>query len=202
MFYLPGLIYSWPIDFLLKGIKNTVARFIFQLQLYPALDICSGTGKQCHLIGMHNQKIIGLDRDLKMIQYASSKYPHLPFICADAAEIPLKKTCFKGIIISYSLHDKSPELRKKILAEAKRLLASDGKLILVDFEQPWNKLSHLARFFTYLIERMASREHFKNGRQFLKQGGLEPFIKQNGLVEIERLNIPLGCSSIVVARFA
>ena len=137
-----------------------------------------------------------------MLQYAKSKYPSIPFICADAAYIPLRNAYFKSIIISYSLHDKPTELHPKMLREVKRLLAPEGKMILLDFEQPWNRISRLAGLFTYLIERMAGREHFRNGRRFLKQGGLKALIKQNRIVEIERHNIELGNSSVVVAKFA
>ena len=204
-FYFSGWIYDRSIEVFLKRTKQRVAGYILQHNIFPVLDICCGTGKQCHLIRIHNQNTIhtiGLDSDLKMMNYASLKYPYISFICADAANIPIKIAYFKGIVISYSLHDKPPELRTKMLDEAKRLLAPDGKIILIDFEQPWNRISQVGRFFTYLIERTAGGEHFRNGEQFLKQGGLQGFIKQNGLVEIERHNIEIGNSSIVVAKFA
>jgi len=202
LLYLFGRIYDWSIELILRKMKQGIARYVSEHNLSPTLDICCGTGRQGHLIGINKQNIIGLDRDLKMVQYAQSKYPSIPLICADAADIPLKNGYFKGIIISYSLHDKPPELRTKMLSEAKRLLAPEGKMILVDFEQPWNKWSRLAGIFTYLIERMAGREHFRNGRQFLKQGGLRALIKLNGIVEIERYDIELGNSSMVIAQFA
>lgn len=201
MLYLFGWIYDWSIELLLKRIKREIARYVSEHNLSPTLDICCGTGKQCHLIGISKQKIIGLDRDLKMIQYANSKYPSLPFICADAAYIPLRKACFKSIVISYSLHDKPPELHSKMLSEVRRLLVPEGKMILLDFERPWNKMSRMAALFTYLIERTAGKDHFRHGRQFLKQGGLKALIKQNGIVELERHNIELGNSSMVVAKF-
>jgi demethylmenaquinone methyltransferase/2-methoxy-6-polyprenyl-1,4-benzoquinol methylase len=182
--------------------KLGIARYVAEHNLSPILDICCGTGRQGYLIGINRQNIIGLDRDRKMVQYAQSKYPSIPFICADAADIPLKNAYFKGIVISYSLHDKPPELRTKMLSEAKRLLAPEGKMILVDFELPWNRWSRLAGIFTYLIERTAGKEHFRNSRQFLKQGGLRALIKQNGIVEIERYDIELGNSSMVIAQFA
>ena len=57
-----------------------------------------------------------------------------------------------------------------------------------------------AVFFTYIIERTADREHFRNWQDFLNQGGLQEFIKKNGLVEIERRNIELGNTSIVITK--
>jgi demethylmenaquinone methyltransferase/2-methoxy-6-polyprenyl-1,4-benzoquinol methylase len=145
--------------------------------------------------------VIGLDLDQKMIHYSSTKYPHISFVPADAVHIPLKNRHFKGIVLSYSLHDKSPEMRSKILEESKRLLEAEGKMLLVDFENPWNKRSKLGSFFVYLIERIAGKEHFRNGRQFLKQGGLRSFLKQNGMIEVERHNVELASSGIVLAKF-
>ncbi|MQY56653.1 methyltransferase domain-containing protein, partial [bacterium] len=167
----------------------------------PVLDICCGTGKQCHLIGNNGQKAIGLDIDPKMVEYAASKYPHLLFICADAGRIPLQKKSLNGVIISYALHDKPPEMRTRMLAEARRLLVPEGKIILVDFENPWNRLSRLGGFFTWIIERLAGGEHYKNRQQFLRKGGLKEFVEKNDLVEVEKRNIELAASSIVVAQF-
>jgi len=204
-FYLFGWLYDRSLELFLSGMKKRIAKYIYQYSLFPALDVCCGTGKQCHLVDerRHDDEIIiGLDLDLRMMRFAVAKYPHLPFICADASHIPLKNMSVKGVIVSYALHDKPPEMRKRMLEETKRLLAPEGKIILLDFEQPWNRRSRAGRFFTYLIERMAGKEHFKNGQQFMKQGGLQSFMKYYGLVEIERHDIEIGNSSIVVAEFA
>ena len=63
-----------------------------------------------------------------------------------------------------------------------------------------NLMSKLAFYFVYLIELMAGQEHFKNGRQFLKNGGLRQFLIENDLAEIERYNSEKSCSAIVVAQ--
>jgi len=196
-----GLIYDLLIETALQRIKQSVARFVSQNDLSPVLDICSGTGKQCRLIGDNGQRAIGLDIDSKMIEYAASKYPYLSFVCADASHLPFQKKSLHGIIISYALHDKPPEMRARMLLEAKKLLAPGGLIILVDFEIPWNGLSRLGSFFTWIIERLAGGEHYKNRQQFLRKGGLKEFVEQNDLVEVEKRNIELAASSIVVAQF-
>jgi ubiquinone/menaquinone biosynthesis C-methylase UbiE len=204
-FYFYGWLYDRSLELVLSGMKKRISGYIYQYSLFPAIDICCGTGKQCHLVdeSRHDDEIItGLDLDLRMMRFAVAKYPHLPFICADALNIPIKDRSVRGIIVSYSLHDKPPDTRKRMLEEAKRLLAPEGRIILLDFEQPWNRRSRVGRFFTYLIERMAGREHFRNGQQFMRQGGLQSFIKSSGLKEIKRHDIEIGNSSIVVAKFA
>jgi len=197
---LRGIFYDLFIEILLNRTKERIARFIAQNNLFPALDICCGTGKQCQLLEKRRQGTIGLDLDLKMLKYASSKYPQITFVCADAAHIPFRNESFKAVIISYSLHDKNPEMRIKIIQEAKRLLTPEGKIVFLDFENPWNRLSGLGSAFTWLIERTAGGEHYKNNRQFLKNGGLQGIIRSHGLHTVERHNIPLGNSRIVIAK--
>lgn len=186
----------------MRNIKKRVAHCISRLNLYPVLDICCGTGVQCHRITRNGESAYGLDRDRGMIHYAASKYPQIPFMCADAVNIPVKDSSLGGAILSYALHDKFPEIRTKILREVRRILSPEGKIVFVDFEVPWNGISRMASAYIYWIERIAGKDHFKNGRQFLLQGGLRSFIRQHGLEEIERHDVELAHTGVVVARFA
>ena len=201
-FCIGGLLYDCALEPPLKNIKKRVAHFISRYDLYPALDICCGSGVQCFRIIKNGNSVYGLDLDIRMIHYAASKYPQIPFMCADAVNIPVKDSSLGGAILSYALHDKFPETRIKILREIRRILNPEGKIVFVDFEDPWNRKSRMASLYTYWIERIAGKDHFKNGRQFLQQGGLRSFIQQYGLEEIERHDVELAHTSVVVARFA
>jgi len=200
-FYIGGLLYDWALEPPLKNIKKQVAHFILRYDLYPVLDICCGSGVQCFRIIRHGEGVYGMDLDVGMVNYAVSKYPHIPFICADAASVPVKDSSVKGAILSYALHDKFPETRTKMLWEVRRILSPDGKIVFVDFEPLWNRKSRMANLYIYGIERFAGKEHFANGRQFLKQGGLSSFIQQHELEEIDRHNVEMAHTGIVVARF-
>ena len=199
--YLGGLLYDCLLEPPLRNIKMKVAQYISCFGLYPALDICCGSGVQCNRIFENGEGIHGLDLDVRMIQYASSKYPRIPFMCADAAHLPIKESSLKAVILSFALHDKFPKTRLKILKEARRILNPEGKIVFVDFECPWNRKSRIASLYVYGIERMAGRDHFRNGRQFLQQGGLRSFLEKNGLEEIERYNVDLAHTGIVLAEF-
>lgn len=200
-FYIHGWFYDYLLEPFLKGIKKSVAEYIFLYDLFPAIDICCGTGRQCSLASDNQKQAIGLDLDLKMMIYASSKYPHIPFICSDASSMPLKKDRFKGVIISYSLHDKPKEIRLQLMEEAKRILAPGGKLILVDFVRPWDFKSRIGRLLTLFVERFAGQDHFRNGLQFLRQGGLNEWVKNERLSEVDRCSFPWATTCIVVADF-
>ena len=62
-------------------------------------------------------------------------------------------------------------------------------------------LSRVGSLLTWSIERMAGGKHYRNSKQFLKEGGLHTFIRANRLSPIEKHDIALGNSSIVVAQF-
>ena len=198
--YFGGLLYDWLLEPPLRNIKNRVAQIISRFNLYPVLDICCGSGVQCHRIIGNEEGVYGLDLDAGMIHYASSKYPRIPFMCADAAHIPVKDSSLAGVILSYSVHDKFPDTRTKMLEEIRRILHLDGKIVFVDFESPWNRKSRMASLYIYGIERMAGKDHFRNGRCFLQQGGLRSFIRKNGLEEIVRNEVDMAHTSIVVAK--
>jgi ubiquinone/menaquinone biosynthesis C-methylase UbiE len=202
-FFVGGLIYDMFLEFPLKKIKAKVAQIISEHDLYPVLDICCGSGVQCsRVVEDGDKEVYGLDLDMSMIQYAALKYPKIPFVCADAAEVPLKDSSIKGAILSFALHDKLPEKRIEIIQEVKRVLTNEGRIVFVDFEPPWSMKSRIAKFYVSGIERMAGKEHFKNGRQFLRTGGMRAFAYHHGLEELERHNAELAHTSIVVARFA
>jgi ubiquinone/menaquinone biosynthesis C-methylase UbiE len=200
-FFISGRIYDWLIEPIVKRIKQRVAFYFHEYDLFPALDICCGTGTQCYILGTKNPNIYGLDIDQTMVGYAAMKYPQRSFICADATEVSFKDQSFKGVLISFSLHDKTSETRDEIMNEVQRLLSPEGNIVFVDFENPWNTCSKLGAIFSFLIERTAGGDHFRNNRQFLKQGGLRDFIKRHQLIEIERHNIELGTVAIVVTKF-
>jgi ubiquinone/menaquinone biosynthesis C-methylase UbiE len=136
----------------------------------------------------------------RVSRYLAMKYPQRSFICADAVKIPFKNNSFKGVLISFALHDKTAETRKKIVLEAQRLLIPGGTIVFVDFENPWNIRSKLGSILSFMIEKTAGGDHFRNNRQFLKQGGLRAFIQRHQLVEIERYDMELGAVAIVLAK--
>jgi len=198
--FLSGRLYDWLIEPLVVGLKRKITRIINKHDLFPILDICCGTGSQLHLLQSRKHHVTGLDLSLSALKYALYKYPGIQFVCADAVQIPVKGASFKGIIISFSLHDKASCVRDDLMNEAKRLLVPEGRIILVDFENPWNRKSRVGSVLVYLIERSAGGEHFRNNRQFLRDGGLRSFIEKHELIEVERYDVELGVLAIVVAK--
>jgi ubiquinone/menaquinone biosynthesis C-methylase UbiE len=137
---------------------------------------------------------------LGFVRYAAARAPGVPFVCGDAGRLPFKDGSLCGISLSFGLHDKSSDLRALMMAEARRTLAPDGRLVAVDFETPWNVQSRAGALFAHAVERMAGGEHYRNGRDFLKRGGLRAFLRASGFVEVSRRDIATGSLGVVVAR--
>ncbi len=207
--YPPGLVYDLAFRRMFRGFRRRVSRTVEKEGLYPWLDVCSGTGDQLREHARveasahetHPAKLaLGLDMHFGFVRYAAARAPGVPFVCGDAARLPFKNGSLRAVSISFGLHDKSAELRLAIIREARRALGPDGKLIAVDFETPWNARSRAGALFAQAIERLAPREHYRNGREFLANGGLRAFLRDSGFVEVDRRDVEAGSLAIVVAR--
>jgi ubiquinone/menaquinone biosynthesis C-methylase UbiE len=192
-----------------RGLRRRVARTVEGGGLYPWLDVCCGTGTQLrgHVPGGHfpdlpapGPVVCGLDLSYGFVRYAAARAPGVSFVCGDAARLPFRDGSVRAVSVSFALHDKSPELRRAIMAEARRVLAPAGCLIAVDFEQPWDRRSRWGMLFTAAVERFARGDHFRNGRDFVRRGGLRAFLSEQGFLEVSRIDISTGSLSVVVAR--
>lgn len=211
-FYVPGLLYDLAFGVALRGIRKRVAAAVEADGLHPWLDVCCGTGSQFRGSKPSKKKeslgqpkdpsrlACGLDNSFGTVRYAAAWAPGIPFVCGDAASLPFKGAAFRAVSVSFGLHDKSPDVRRAMMAESRRVLAPDGRLIAVDFENPWSAKSRLGAFLVHLIERTAGGDHYRNSRDFLRRGGLRAFLRENGFTEVSRHDIATGSLSIVVAR--
>ncbi len=198
--YLPGRLYDLGLGPLMHSIKERISTFIRDKELYPALDLCTGTGMMCRLLDAPPHQALGLDLDGRMLRYALSKAPDIPFIQADAALLPIRNGGLGSVIISYALHEKTAGVRNTMLNETLRVLRPGGRAFFMDFEKPWNRTSRLGRVFTYSIERLAGGEHFRNSQTFLEQeGGLRGFLAGQGWDELESLSFAWGNTRLVVS---
>jgi len=198
-FYLRGMLYAEILDIPLRGIRRGVCDLVLRNDLFPLLDLCCGPGTQAGLLRQPGRTIVGLDINFEMLKYAASRHLGIPFFCADAVRTPFRSAAFRGIVISFALHEKEPAFRAGLLKEAVRILAPGGRLVLVDFEKPWDRSSRLASLYISPIERLAGRGHFRNGRDFQRRGGLRSLLGENGLREVERRNIAAGSCALVLA---
>ena len=207
--HLPGRLYDLAFARMFAGLRRRVARTVERDGLYPWLDLCCGTGDQ--LRGLDGEGgtdggagpsglAFGLDMSLATLLYAAARAPGVPFVCGDAAALPFRSQVFRAVSVSFGLHDKSPETRRAMMAEARRVLAPGGRLVAVDFEPPWDARSRAGALFTRGVERLAGGEHYRNGREFLRRGGLRVFLRESGFAEVARRDIATGSIAVVTAK--
>lgn len=195
-------IYDKLLERPLQPLKSRIAAFCQKYEITSILDLCCGTGRQCYYFAEMGLDTAGLDLDRNMVVHAAQTYLTIPFLLADATQPPIKPGRFKGVSISLALHDKDNLTQTEIIDGAKKIAGPGGFIILLDFENPWNRKSKWGYLLVAFVELFAGREHYLNGRTFLKQGGLSAFLERNGLVEVDRYNSEKACSTIIVARVA
>jgi len=170
------------------------------IKLYPpksgmkVLDIGCGTG--AHLVQYQKVmcKAYGVDTSPSMLKQAKLKLGERAELqLIDARTLPFSDNYFDIILLATVLHEMEPELRKKVLMEARRVLRLDGRMVIIDFH-PGPLRGVKGRFYKAIIniaEFFAGREHFKNSRQYLASGGI-PALIDDCKLKIEDYKIVSG----------
>lgn len=116
------------------------------------LDMCCGTFSNGFSVALKNpnNRICGIDLSASMISEAKKKITdaglsNVKLKCIDATNTRMESESFDYIIIGLVLHECSPRLRERILAEAHRLLKREGTLIVLE----WEKQKSLKRKLKY-----------------------------------------------------
>jgi demethylmenaquinone methyltransferase/2-methoxy-6-polyprenyl-1,4-benzoquinol methylase len=107
------------------------------------LDICTGTAANAIAVAKRNKasKIIGIDLSKEMLHIAKKKVMmnglnNIKLLKMDASDTSFQDNTFDVIIMSLVLHEIPNELARKIIIEAKRILKPEGKLLVMDWEEP------------------------------------------------------------------
>jgi ubiquinone/menaquinone biosynthesis C-methylase UbiE len=98
----------------------------------------------------------------------------------DAASLSFPDRMFDLVTIILVLHELPAELRPAVLAECRRLVKADGRVLIIDFNfgpYPF-PLGYIWRLVRRFFEITAGREHYANYLDFRKRGGLDPLIAE------------------------
>ena len=119
------------------------------------LDVATGTGDVVFKLAPRCKEAIGIDIAANMIDLAENKkkkkkIDNIQFLVGDAEELPFKDSSFDSITIAYGYRNISdPE---KALGEFNRILKNNGKLFILEFSEPTNKLvSPFYKFYSYKV---------------------------------------------------
>lgn len=106
------------------------------------LDVCTGTGSLAMCFAEKMHQVIGLDLSEAMLAKAKQKnnFSNLKLLKGDASNLPFDNSAKDVCSISFGLHDMPHDIRIETFNEMIRVLNPNGYLLLIDYNQPNNKL--------------------------------------------------------------
>jgi len=170
------------------------------MKMYPVkagmdvLDIGCGTGAHLKLYQTEKCNVFGIDLSEAMLKIAEKKLGNNAYLkLCDASNTSFSNNQFDLILISTVLHEMPQQIRVDVLNETKRILKKEGRLLLIDFHTgPIKKFKGIySKIIITISEIVAGREHYKNYRHFIKNGGLPELIEALGF-KIEDKKIVSG----------
>ena len=166
-------------EIILSNVRNKIAEEINSTNK-TVLDVATGTGSLAIALSHKAKKVVGIDLSSKMLDVARKKNSNdnLSFLQMDASKMDFHDNEFDIITISLGLHDMPLEVRTSVLEEVKRVLKKDGRLYILEYDLPPNKL--LGLFSTYFINIFESKYYLN----FIKSD-FEDYLNSLGF-EIER----------------
>lgn len=121
-----------------------------------ALDVCTGTGSLLPGLARKIGRVVGIDFCLPMLEQGKRTLPRQlgqAMVQADALRLPFPSSCFDVITVAYGV--RNLESLNQGLTEMKRVLRSGGKLLVLEFGQPKNRL--LSALYQYYSNHILPR---------------------------------------------
>lgn len=181
-----SVIYRFLIDPLLFSSHNCAASLVQKGE--KVLDVACGNGTLSLLIEKNTgSKVTGIDIDPDTLGAAMKavkrkKNSQARFMLMDATNL----SAFAGKefdvgIISLAIHQFSPADGLRVLKEINRVA---HRVIIVDYG--WPMKSGFFWWMTRLIERIAGGDHYRNFKSYMQNGGIDPLLKETGLMVKQR----------------
>jgi SAM-dependent methyltransferase len=102
----------------------------FDLKNKKVFDFGAGTGANCSICCPDSYH--GVDPDLRRIQFASRLYPGYRFSVLQDGTLPAEDQSYDFVMILAVLHHISSEEIARYMAEFRRILAPDGRVIVME----------------------------------------------------------------------
>ena len=169
----------------IKGIRKRVALEIKRLGARRIIDLCCGTGHQLYYLKDKGfEQVVGVDLSEAMVQV--SKRYGVNCQVGDASKTKFGDNSFDLAMVSFALHEKPWNLAQGIVNEAKRIVRPGGHFLVVDYYYD-RTTGSWGRFITWLIEFLVGGEHYRNYRNFIRQGGLDKMCQDLPVVKKIRI---------------
>jgi demethylmenaquinone methyltransferase/2-methoxy-6-polyprenyl-1,4-benzoquinol methylase len=174
------------------------------------LDVACGTGDlSIELFENAGAKVIGIDFCRPMLEIAQHKTAEVPFVEADALDLPFVDGAFDAVTIAFGLRNLADT--RVGLDELRRVLKPNGWLAVLEFSKPRvRSFRWLFEFyFTRLLPRIGglvsgSQSAYQylpdSVLRFPDQAGLAELMSQAGYVEVEWQDLTGGIAALHLAR--
>jgi SAM-dependent methyltransferase len=166
------------------------------------IDIGCGTGRLEFALADNCKSVLGIDlskknidrANLSLLQHPDSK---ILFRHNNLSEIISKGNVhFDFAILTYVIHEINAEERVNLLIDIARV---SDKIIVGDYLVPGPR--GFGGFLSELIEFIAGKEHYRNYKSFMANGGIYYLADKAGLKVIDEImNHPLSNHIVVLAK--
>lgn len=136
----------------LGGERRCRRMFVRWLRLEPGMrvvSLCCGTGTMERAILAEASQVAITGVDLGTGQLARARRlgsnPRLSYVRADATATGLESGAYDRVLISLALHEMTRPTRFAVLREARRLCASDGRVVAIEHGRPATRRARLLR---------------------------------------------------------
>lgn len=151
------------------------------------LEIGCGTALQLRLYQGEGRRLAGLDLDPSMLARARVNLgDDGALVRGDAGALPFADGSFDLVLGSLMLHEMPTAVRSATMAEARRVLAPDGHVLLADFAARRDpRFGH--GFYRWLIRRIehaVGGAHYQGYLDYMARDGMAPLIEAAGLTVV------------------
>ena len=169
------------------------------------LDIAAGTGSSSRPLADAGADVIPLDFSKGMLDAGRKRHPDLAFTQGDALALDFKENEFDVTTISFGLRNTSDT--SKALRESFRVLKSGGRMVVVEFSQPTNKifrtiyLRYLMRALPTVAKKVSSNPDAyvylaESILAWPNQNGLADLMRAAGFGSVQWKNLTFGIVAI------
>ena len=169
------------------------------------LDIAAGTGSSSRPLADAGAEVISLDFSKGMLDAGRKRHPDLTFVQGDALALTFKENEFDVTTISFGLRNTSDT--SKALQESLRVLKSGGRMVVVEFSQPTNRI-YRTIYLRYLMRALptVARKVSSNPDAYVylaesilawpNQNGLADLMRAAGFGSVQWKNLTFGIVAI------
>lgn len=203
--YGTGAVFTYRnlIDPMIYPLRPRIVRLCRELGVRDILDIASGTGAQCRILGRAGMKATGLDLAEAMIETAQQQGgANTSFVLGSATELPFDDHSFDACLFLLALHEHQEDERTVMIQEALRVLRPEGCLMIADFAEPAHPAVHIAWRVIRFIERTAGDEHHAGFLDYVRRGCLDGMLDRHRLTVIRESRSHFGAIQVAVATAA